>query len=124
MSNKILLVEDEANIRIMYAEILTEEGFEVIQVGDGLEAYRLALGSEWDVLLLDIMLPKLDGIELLKKLRKDEKLKNKPVVVLTNLGEDRVRNTCKALGVEDFLVKSNITPKDVILAVKKYAFNA
>ncbi len=123
MSKKILLIEDETNIRTMYADILTEEGYEVIQVGDGKQGYEVVMNSDWDVLLLDIMLPRLDGIELLKRMRVSPAKKDKPIIILTNLEDSRIRETCLNLGIKDFLVKSNITPDDVVLAVKKYVFN-
>lgn len=123
MSKKVLLIEDETSIRTMYADVLQDEGYEVIQIGDGKEGYDAVLNREWDVLLLDIMLPRLDGIELLKQMRKDPATKDKPIIILTNLEDSRIKETCFNLGIKDFLVKSNIMPNDVVLAVKKYVFN-
>ena len=123
MSNRVLLIEDETSIRTMYAEVLRDEGYEVTEVGDGKDGFDKDTEGEWYVLLLDIMLPRLDGIELLKRTRTDPATKDKPVIILTNLEDARIRETCMSLGIKDFLVKSNIMPNDVVLTVKKYVFN-
>lgn len=122
MAKKILLVEDEANIRAMYADTLKEGGYEVIQESDGMKGWEKVLEGEWDLLLLDIMLPKLDGVELLRKMHHHKETKEKPIVILTNLQDDRIKETCMSLGAKEFLVKSDIVPGDVVLAVKKYVF--
>ena len=107
----------------MYADVLREEGYEVIEIGDGRDGLTTVMNGEWDLLLLDIMLPRLDGIELLKQMRVDPKTKDKPTIILTNLEDNRIRDTCYNLGIKDFLVKSNIVPGDVLITVKKYVFN-
>lgn len=122
MIKRVLIIEDETNIRAMYATMLKEEGYEVLEEEEGKKGLDSLINSEWDLLLLDIMLPRLDGIELLKRLQQDQRTKDRPVVVLTNLDDNRVRDTCLGLGVKEFMVKANVTPNDVILAVKKYAF--
>jgi len=122
MKKRILIIEDETNIRVMYASILREAGYEVLEEAEGKEGLDSLINSEWDLLLLDIMLPRLDGIELLKRVQQDQRTKDRPIIVLTNLDDNRVRDTCLNLGVEEFMVKANVTPNDVVLAVKKYAF--
>lgn len=117
---KVLLVEDEAAIRELYADMLTEAGYEVMEAEDGLEAWQKIIEKGWDVLLLDIMLPKLDGIEILKKMQADESLRYKVVIMLSNLEDPTVQKTCKDLGAQDFLVKSSIVPQDVVNTVNKY----
>lgn len=123
MSKRILIIEDETNIRAMYADVLREAGYEVLEEAEGKQGLENVMSGEWDLLLLDIMLPKLDGIELLKRMQQDPRTKEKPVVVLTNLDDNRIRDTCLGLGVKEFLVKANVIPKDVVLSVKKYVFN-
>jgi DNA-binding response OmpR family regulator len=123
MANRILIVEDETNIRTMYADILREEGYEVIEQGDGKGGLEAVMAGDWDLLLLDIMLPKLDGIELLKRMKDHPATKDKPIVVLTNLEDNRIKETCFNLGVKEFVVKSNIIPSEIVLSVKKYVFN-
>lgn len=123
MANRILIVEDETNIRTMYADILREEGYEVIEQGDGKGGLETVMAGDWDLLLLDIMLPKLDGIELLKRMKDNPSTKDKPIIVLTNLEDNRIKETCFNLGVKEFIVKSNIIPSEIVLSVKKYVFN-
>ena len=123
MGKRVLLVEDETNIRVMYADILRDSGYEVIEEGDGKGGLDSIMNGEWDLLLLDIMLPKLDGIEVLTRMKQDPRTKDKPVVILTNLEDERIRETCLGLGVKEFLVKSSLTPGDVVITAKKYVFN-
>jgi len=122
MSKRILIIEDETNIRAMYSDILKESGYEVLEEGEGKEGLDAVMNETWDLLLLDIMLPRLDGIELLKRVKQDARAKDKPIIILTNLDDNRVRDTCLSLGVREFMVKANVTPSEVVLAVKKYVF--
>jgi CheY-like chemotaxis protein len=117
---KILLVEDEADIREIYTELLSLEGYGVDQASDGDEALDKALNSAWDILLLDIMLPKRDGLEILSNIKSNENLRDKPVILLTNLDKDSILQSCMQLGANNYLVKSNITPQEVIKEVAKY----
>jgi len=119
---KVLIIEDEKSIRTMYAEILTDEGFEVLEEGDGMSGLNRALDGDWDVLLLDIMLPRLDGVELLKKLKNNPGTSSKPIIILSNLADPSIKKNCINLGAKEFLIKSDIVPSDVIIAIKKYVF--
>ncbi len=116
----VLLIEDETNIRAMYSEILKEDGFEVVEASEGEQGISLVENSNWDILLLDIMLPKLDGVELLKKLQINPRFKDKPVLVISNLDDAEVKKMCLDLGVKEFIIKSNAVPRDIVLAVKRY----
>jgi len=122
MAKRILIIEDETNIRAMYADVLKEAGYDVLEEAEGKQGLDIVMNSTWDLLLLDIMLPRLDGIELLKRMQLDPRTKSKPVIVLTNLGDDRIRDTCLNMGVKEFLVKANTIPSDIVLTVKKYVF--
>lgn len=122
MGKRILIIEDETNIRAMYADILRESGYDVLEEGEGKKGLDTVVNGDWDLLLLDIMLPKLDGIELLKNIQKDPRTKDKPILILTNLDDNRVRDTCMDLGVKEFLVKANVIPSEIVLTVKKYVF--
>ena len=123
MAKKILLIEDETNIRSMYAEMLRDAGYEVHEVVEGAQGLEVAKTELWDLLLLDIMLPSMDGVELLRAIKSDPNTKDRPVVIVTNLGDDDIRSTCAQLGAKEFLVKAEVTPADVVLTVKKYVFN-
>lgn len=120
---KILLVEDDQFTRELYEEVLTSEGFEVITAVNGEEGLKQIEQGGFDLILLDVMMPKKDGLEVLRSL-KDEppKVGNGPIVLLTNLTNDPVFNSAYGLnvGVKDHVVKSDITPGDLVTKVKKY----
>jgi DNA-binding response OmpR family regulator len=116
----ILLVEDESVLRQLYKEILEEEGFLVTEAADGETAYSFLISGGYDLILLDIVLPKLDGIEILKKLQKEKPAKpNGPIIILTNLGQESIVAEGIGAGVRGYLLKSDITPDQVIAEVKK-----
>ena len=115
---KVLLIEDEADIRSVYAEYLRDSGYEVLEAQDGIVGYNKALEEEWDVMLLDIMLPGQDGIALLKKIKAEDKTANKPIIALTNLSVESVINQVFDQGADGFLVKSEITPDKIVTEVE------
>lgn len=115
---RILLIEDEADIRILYAGYLRDNGYEVIEAQDGLVGYKKAVEEDWDVMLLDIMLPGQDGIALLKKVKADAKAGNRPIIALTNLNVESVINQVFDQGADGFLVKSEITPDKIVTEVE------
>ncbi|MEK7595724.1 MAG: response regulator transcription factor [Patescibacteria group bacterium] len=117
IKKKILIIEDEINIREVYAEVLKDAGYEVLQAGNGQEGYEKALSSDWDLMLLDIMLPKKDGFDLLTDVKNHEKLRTKPIVLLTNLGKDTIMKEGMSHGAASYLVKSEINPGDVVSTV-------
>ena len=117
---KILLIEDEIAIRDVYKELLVFEGYTVDEAGDGDQGLNKALAGDWDILLLDIMLPRRDGLEILTHLKTVPELSKKPVVLLTNLDKESILKACMDLGANGYLVKSNINPQDVVLEVQKY----
>ena len=116
----ILIVEDDPVLSRMYGEKFNFEGFDVVIAKDGEEGLEIALGKEIDLILLDIMLPKISGVDLLEKMRKDSKGKNIPVIALTNLADDKERGRALKLGVKEYLVKAMQTPDQVVEKVKKY----
>lgn len=118
MQQKILIVEDEVNIREVYAEVLRDAGFYVIESPDGQEGESKALEGDWDLLLLDIMLPKKDGLEVLAQIKKVPALQNKPIIILTNLGRDSIIKEGYSLGASGYLIKSDIDPGQVVDSVK------
>jgi len=117
----ILLVEDDQILVKMYTRKFEKEGFKVLSAFDGQEGLN-ALQSATpkpNIVLLDVMLPKLNGFQLLEKIKQDPSTKEIPVILLTNLGgaqEDRERG--KALGAVDYLVKSDMTPTQIVEKVK------
>lgn len=124
MAQRILLVEDEEFIRDLYKRQLDLAGFETVISKSADEALPLVTQNAYDLVLLDIMLPgTLGGIDLLRKMKQDEKTKSMKVVVLTNLGQDEVIKEAFQLGAEGFLIKSSLTPDQVVLEVKNYLAN-
>ena len=116
----ILLVEDENDIRKIYAEVLTDAGFEVREAADGTQAMAMVKSEPWDLLLLDIMLPGEDGIHILKDLKKVDTLREKPVLLLTNLENETIIAECFDMGADGYVIKSEITPDYIVAEVKKY----
>lgn len=114
----ILLVDDDLTLREMYEERMKAEGFSIIQATNGEEALKKARESKPDVILLDIMMPKVNGFDVLKELKSDPEMKNIPVIVLTALIQDVDRVQGKKLGAVDYIVKSETMPGEVIAKIK------
>lgn len=117
---KILLVEDDQMIREMYQTKFKSEGYEVITAENGGEGWAKAQSELPDIVMLDIILPMLDGFAVLEKIKANESTKNIAVVLLTNLGTDEDRAKGEQLGAVDYLVKANMTPEQVSKTIKKY----
>ena len=116
---KILLVEDKESLRLVYSEYLRMEGMEITEAKDGEEAIKLATTGNFDLMLLDIMLPKVDGLDVLKTLRATPKTKNLKIYLLTVLGRDAVIQQGFELGATGYLIKDKVTPpmiRDEILS--------
>lgn len=116
---KILIIEDDSFLLSMYAAKFELENFTVLLAQDGDKGLRLALKEVPDIILLDIILPKKDGFEVLKGLRADEETKNMPVILLTNLSQKDDIDKGVELGVVDYLIKAHFTPSEVVDKVKK-----
>ncbi|MCH7828742.1 response regulator [Patescibacteria group bacterium] len=115
----ILLIEDEAALQKTMGDVLSQEGYEVFSALDGEAGVRLAKEKTPDLILLDLVLPKITGFEVLEQLRGDDETKGIPVIVLTNLEnlEDVQRAT--DLGATTYLVKSNYDLEEVVQKVKR-----
>ncbi|PIR13992.1 response regulator [Candidatus Falkowbacteria bacterium CG11_big_fil_rev_8_21_14_0_20_39_10] len=119
LNKKILIIEDEQSLRISLQDTFIAEGFEVLAASDGKQGLKLALENIPDIILLDILMPKMDGVAMLKKLRKNKKCLAIPVVLLTNLSYDKEVKEAIKYGATDFLVKANWKLEDVIKKVKQ-----
>jgi len=117
---KILLVEDDKALIEMYAIKFKEEGFNLLMAEDGLAGLELAKKESPDVVLLDVMLPKMDGFAILTELKKDPKTQKIAVLMLSNLGQQSDIEKGKKLGASDYVVKASMTPKEVVEKVKSY----
>lgn len=116
----ILIVEDDPVLLKMYSEKFTFEGFNVLNARDGEEALTVATSNSSDVILLDIMLPRMSGTDFLEKFRQSPKGKDTPVIALTNLAEEEEKQRALKLGVKEYLVKAMRTPEQVVEIIKKY----
>lgn len=118
---KLLIVEDDQFLREFYQELLQSEGYSVDVAADGDIGLQKILQGGFDLVLLDIMLPKKDGLQILQELKtKKPQLPNKAIVVLTNLGQDSVIKECFNLGADGFLIKSALNPEQVLAEIKTY----
>lgn len=117
---KILIVEDDRTLLKMYQTKLTLENFEVEAAYDGEEGLEKLKTTSPNLVLLDLAMPKLDGFEFLKKMMADASLKKIPVVVFSNLGQESDVEKAKDLGAKDYLIKANLTPKQVVEKIKQY----
>ncbi|EKE16527.1 MAG: hypothetical protein ACD_11C00004G0025 [uncultured bacterium] len=111
---KILLVEDDIFIRDIYQTKLSGEGFDVVSAENGLDAMKKINGFIPDLILLDIVMPYMDGMDFLKEIKKQETLKNIPVIMLSNLSDRERVTDAASLGVNDYLIKSHFTPSEVV----------
>lgn len=116
---KVLLIEDEEMLANMYEVKFKNEGFDLFKALDGAEGLKLAKTEKPDFILLDIIMPKMDGFSVLKSLKEDPDTQNIPVLLLTNLGQEEDIERGKKLGAVGYLVKANITPAEVVNEVKK-----
>lgn len=103
----VLIIEDDKSMLEILAFKIKEAGFEVLEAEDGQKGLDLALREQPDLILLDLLLPKLSGLDLLKKLRKDPKSQDVPVLILTNLSENSAIYKSVALNANAYYIKSN-----------------
>lgn len=116
----VLLVEDEQYLRELYQEILSEQGYTVDTAADGEEGYNKVKQGGYDLVILDIILPKMNGLEIMRKIRSESSLKpNKKVVFLTNLDKDEEIKEALQLG-DGYFIKSQITPGSLVNELKAY----
>lgn len=111
---KILIVDDDLTLREMYEERLKFDGYVVIGASDGEEAIAKTQSEMPDLILLDVMMPKLNGIDVMKKLRGDEKTKNIPIIILTALIQEIDKLKGMMTDKDGYLIKSEQMPKEVI----------
>ncbi len=116
--SKILFVEDEPNLQKAISEVLKQEGYQIIGAGDGEEGLEKAKAEKPNLILLDLILPKKDGFEVLKELKSDNELKDIPVIVLTNLEGIGDVEKALSLGATTYLVKANYDLEDVVKTVR------
>jgi DNA-binding response OmpR family regulator len=107
---KILLVEDDDILRDVYKHYFEKEGFWVYSVNNGPDAVAFTENQEFDIVLLDIIIPGFDGFTVLRKIRENQKTSKMPVMIMTNLDEDKYMTRALKLGANEYLIKANTTP--------------
>lgn len=121
MAKKVMVVDDDLYIRELYEEILKDEGYTVDSATNGEEALNKLKNGGYDLILLDIMMPKIDGLGVMDALRKaPPPIKNGPIILLTNLDHDPLIKDAMSRGAVAFIIKADITPPDLLVQVKKY----
>ena len=120
MTKKILIMEDEKILQDLLKKKLEKEGYDVLAVDDGEEGLKVVGNYMPDLLLLDIMMPKVDGFEVLEKIKKDEILSSIPVIIISNSGQPVEIKRAISLGIADYIVKVDFDPDEVIGKVKKF----
>ena len=121
-SNKktVLIIEDELFLVQAYKIKFEKEGVNILVANDGKAALEFLAKDPPDVVLLDLLLPGVSGFEVLEAMRKNEKWKTVPVIILTNMGQPQDMERGKALGVSDYIIKANTKINDIVEKVKKY----
>ncbi len=116
---KILIIEDDPFLFEMYAVKLTEEKFDVEGATDGKEGIKKIAQLKPDLVLLDLVLPKIDGFNVLKEIKSASDLGDVKVVILTNLGQKEDLQKGFDLGADDYIIKAHFTPSEVVDRIKK-----
>ena len=119
ITKKILIVEDELPLMKALTEKFQQAQFTVLQASDGQSGLAVALKENPQMILLDILMPNMDGLEMLEKLRKDKKGKSIPVILLTNLGDMEYISQSVKLGISGYLVKSDWKLEEIVQKVKE-----
>jgi|SRR3989344_917276 len=118
---KILLIEDDTFTRELYEEVLADAGFEVGVAVDGAEGIDKIRSASYDLILLDMMLPKIDGLGVLRDLKNNPpEHAHGPIILVTNMAHDPVLKLAVDLGVKSSIIKSDITPGDLVEKVKGF----
>lgn len=117
---KVLLIEDDLDISTLYERMLREAGYQLVLAHDGISGLRAMVESAPNLVLLDLHLPGIDGIEVLKQMASDGRLRHLKVLVLSNFSEPSTIAECRRLGARDYVVKSNVTPRELaqIIAIQ------
>ena len=117
---KILIIEDDKFLRELIVRKLLSQGFEVAQAIDGEEGVKKAGEEKPDLILLDLILPGIDGFEVLRQTKNKPNLAETPIIILSNLGQQEDIEKGFKLGAVDYLIKAHFTPGEIIEKIEKY----
>jgi len=115
---KILIIEDDKFLRELITKKVVQEGYEVVGAMDGEEGLRMTGEEQPNLILLDLILPTMDGFEVLRRLKEQESTKNIPVIILSNLGQKEDIDKGMQLGAEDYMIKAHFTPGEITEKIK------
>ena len=116
---KILIIEDEEILLELIQRRLTQEGYQVDVARDGQEGLEKLKENKPDIVLLDIIMPRMGGFEVMEEIKKDKDLKGIPIIIISNSGQPVELSRAKELGVSDWLIKTDFDPVEVVAKVKK-----
>lgn len=117
---KILIIEDEKILAEMYQDRFSQEGYQVVLAFTSEEGIDLAKKEKPDLILLDILLPKENGVSFLKRLKKEPEISSITVVAFSNYDEPKTRKEAENLGIKAYLLKTDFTPQDLVKRIKEY----
>lgn len=118
MATKILIIEDDKFLRELITRKLTDEGFSIIEAVDGEDGLKKIKESKPDLVLLDLILPSIDGFEVLSKIKADASIASIPIIILSNLGQKEEVEKGLKMGAVDYLIKAHFTPGEIIEKIK------
>ena len=118
LKKKVLIIEDDRFLRELISRKLSDDGFEIVEAVDGEEGIKKIKEEKPDLILLDLILPSIDGFEVLSRIKKDESVKSIPVIILSNLGQKEEVEKGLKLGAVDYLIKAHFTPGEIISKIK------
>lgn len=116
---KILIIEDDPFLNEIYSAKFSQSGFQIEVAIDGKKGLEKVKANQPDLILLDIVLPKMDGFQVLKRIKEDPKLKAIPIILLTNLGQQSEVEKGLALGADEYIIKAHFTPTAIVVKVKE-----
>lgn len=117
MAKKILIVEDDKFLREPIVQRLLKEGYDILEAIDGEKGIEIAKEEKPDLILLDLILPGIDGFEVLSSIKKETETSSIPVVILSNLGQRNDVQKALELGAKDYIIKAHFTPGEIVLRV-------
>lgn len=121
---KILIAEDDFFIRDIYSKVFSLSGYDVQVAVDGMEALEKIKAQPYDMILLDIMMPRMTGIDVLKNVRTLEiPAKNTPIFIITNLGQQNVIEEAFKLGMDGYILKSQVSPQQIVDEINNFFLN-
>lgn len=118
MPKKILIIEDDKFLRELISKKLNDDGFEAHEAVDGEAGLKQIKQIKPDLILLDLILPSIDGFEVLSRMREDPSISSTPVIILSNLGQKEEVDRGLKLGASDYLIKAHFTPGEIIEKIK------